>query len=48
MNPVERLTALLRRFTRPEDMDLSDREFVLKVFERYRRYLEEPIIDVGE
>lgn len=48
MTSPERLSALLRRFTRPEDDALSDRDFVLKVFERYQRYLAEPIIDVSE
>ena len=48
MTQPERLSALLRRFTRPEDILLSDRDFVLRVFERYKSYLAEPIIDVSE
>lgn len=44
----ERIYANLRRFTRPEDLGLSDHDFVMKAFERYKRYREEPLIDPNE
>jgi hypothetical protein len=43
-----RLVELLGRHTRDEDKSLSDRDFILKVFERYQKYLREEIVDVGE
>ena len=49
LTPVhERLIRLLKRHTRPEDIDLSDRDTVKIVFERWAKYLSEPIVDVGE
>lgn len=44
----ERLAALLKRHIRTEDKGLSDRDLVLHVLERYKKYLDEPLIDVSE
>lgn len=49
LNDLEkRLIALLKRHLREEDASLSDRDLVLRVQERYARYLKEEIVDVSE
>jgi hypothetical protein len=43
-----RLLRVLGRFVPEKWETMSDREFVEEVLRRWRRYLEEPVIDVGE
>ncbi len=44
----ERLKELLGRFAKPADQTLPDKEFIETVIKRWRKYLDEPVIDVGE
>ena len=43
-----RVVGVLRRFIKPGDEKLSDRDLILALFDRYRKYLQEEIVDVGE
>jgi hypothetical protein len=43
-----RLLEILRRHTRPDDIHLSDHEFITRVLERYLHAREQPLIDPNE
>ncbi len=43
-----RVDAILIRHIRVEDALLSDRDLILKVYERYQKYLAEPLIAPDE
>ena len=43
-----RMNDILRRHVRAEDTDLSDTEFVLAVFQRFRKSREDALIDPAE
>ena len=43
-----RLVRVLAKHFKDEDLQLSERDFTLKCFDRYKRHLEAEIIDVGE
>ncbi len=51
LSPMEeKLLSVLKRYIREDlgDEALSTRDFILKVYERYHKYLKEEIVDVGE
>jgi hypothetical protein len=43
-----RLLEILRRHTDPDDIHLSDHEFVTRVFARYQKARAQPLIDPNE
>ena len=43
-----RILQLFYRHTDDKDLELSDKDFVMSLFERYKKYLAQEIVDVGE
>ena len=45
---LTRFVGIMKRHIRSEHAALSDRDFIEAVYLRYRKYLQEPIIDCNE
>jgi hypothetical protein len=43
-----RLLEILRRHTQPDDIHLTDHDFIMRVFWRYQEARDQPLIDPNE